>query len=335
MTSVLNEGVDRDVLPWLQLAEDLRALNLDQQLSVPQMCVMGDQSSGKSSVLEALSGIPFPRGSGLVTRCPIRLAMRRTKVGESWSATVYTSVNPQRHKTTSITELTERMAMLMDDLCKDSGSFSTDSVIVELVSQDACDLTVIDLPGIIRTVTAGQNVSVIEQVNRLIKSYLVDKRTIILAIVPSNQDIATVDILERAQSVDPSGDRTIGVLTKPDLISPGGEDEVLAVLNNIRKPLKLGYIMLKNRSQKELNENLTTVEARAAEERFFANHPVLRTANPSLVGIRNLSAKLTQLLVNRIKLELVRLHCPLLSCTHSCVVSDEIGSREAVDVGSQ
>lgn len=302
--SVLEEGLDREVLPWLKLAEDLRALDLDQQLKVPQMCVMGDQSSGKSSVLEALSGIPFPRGTGLVTRCPIRLAMRKARNGEPWSATVYTSVNPQRIKTSSISELTTTMSKLMDDLCEDSGSFSTDSVIIELISPDACDLTVVDLPGIIRTVTAGQSVSMIEKVNRLIKSYLVDKRSIILAIIPSNQDVATIDILERALSVDPGGDRTIGVLTKSDLIGPGSEDEVMAVLNNIRKPLKLGYIMLKNRSQKEINDNVSNSDARGIEEQFFAKHPVFGHADPKLFGITNLSNKLTNLLVKRIKEEL-------------------------------
>jgi len=69
--------VNRDVRPWLELAEDLTELSLDKHLSVPQIAVMGDQSSGKSSVLEALSGVPFPRGTGLVTRCPTRLIMRK------------------------------------------------------------------------------------------------------------------------------------------------------------------------------------------------------------------------------------------------------------------
>lgn len=65
--------------------------------------------------------------------------------------------------------------------------------------------------------------------------------------IKTTQDIATVDILERAQKVDARGERTIGVLTKPDLIGPGNEDEVLAVLHNVRKPLQLGYVMVKNR----------------------------------------------------------------------------------------
>jgi interferon-induced GTP-binding protein Mx1 len=71
-----------------------------------------------------------------------------------------------------------------------------------------------------------------------------------------------VDILERALNVDPTGERTIGVLTKTDLIGPGNEEEVLSVVNNIRKPLALGYVMLKNRSQKEIKENMTTARSR-------------------------------------------------------------------------
>lgn len=248
---------------------------------MPQICVMGDQSSGKSSVLESLSGIPFPRGTGLVTRCPIRMVMKKAGIGEVWSAKVSTSLNPVQQIANNIPELSDIIEKCMNILCSGSSSFSTESVIIELVSPDAYNLTVVDLPGIIRTVTAGQSTSVIEQVNRLIKSYLMDKRTIILAVIPANQvlvvtlviapmghfiypfkDIATVDILERALGVDPKGERTIGVLTKTDLIGPGNEDEVLAVVNNIRKPLALGYVMIRNRSQKDINENISTSTAR-------------------------------------------------------------------------
>ena len=154
---------------------------------MPQICVMGDQSSGKSSVLEALSGIPFPRGSGLVTRCPIRMVMKRARAGEAWAASVSTSVNPEAISVGSVAELSSVMDRFMQELCDGATNFSTESVIVELVSPDAYDLTVVDLPGIIRTVTAGQSVSAIEQVNRLIKAFLMDKRTIILAVIPANQ----------------------------------------------------------------------------------------------------------------------------------------------------
>lgn len=213
--SSLNEDIEKDVLPWLRLAEDLRVLQLDVevrtiscqtalcdfgvlkrnisklpiiQLKMPQICVMGDQSSGKSSVLESLSGIPFPRGAGLVTRCPIRMVMKKARAGEGWSAVVSTTLNPEETQSAKdIPQLSSIINRLMQRLCQDEVNFSTESVVVELVSPDACDLTVVDLPGIIRTVTTGQNVQCIEQVNRLIKSCLLDERTIILAVIPANQ----------------------------------------------------------------------------------------------------------------------------------------------------
>lgn len=149
---------------------------------------MGDQSSGKSSVLEALSGIPFPRGAGLVTRCPIRMVMRRAREGESWSAVLSTTLNPEeKQHAKDIPQLSTIMNKLMQKLCVDDVNFSTESVVVELVSPDASDLTVVDLPGIIRTITTGQSIQCIEQVNRLIKSCLLDERTIILAVIPANQ----------------------------------------------------------------------------------------------------------------------------------------------------
>jgi interferon-induced GTP-binding protein Mx len=89
-------------------------------------------------------------------------------------------------------------------------------------------------------------------VNVLIDCYMQQPHTIILAVVPSNQDVATVEVLERAARFDPHGDRTIGVLTKPDLIDQGAEHEVVSVLRNLTKPLQLGYIMVKNRSQHDM-----------------------------------------------------------------------------------
>jgi interferon-induced GTP-binding protein Mx len=155
---------------------------------MPQICVMGDQSSGKSSVLEALSGIPFPRGAGLVTRCPIRMVMKKARAGEPWSAVISTTLQPDKTQNArDVAHLSTIINQTMQSLCDGESNFSTESVVVELISPDACDLTVVDLPGIIRTVTNGQSVQAIEQVNRLIKSCLLDERTIILAVIPANQ----------------------------------------------------------------------------------------------------------------------------------------------------
>jgi len=144
-------------------------------------------------------------------------------------------------------------------------------------------------------------------VNQLIDEYLKQERTIILAVIPSNQDVATVDILERAQRVDPQGERTLGILTKPDLIDPGNEEEVVAVLNNIRKPLKLGYIMVKNQSQSQSCQSqimMSHTSAMKDEEHFFESHPTFMCLNRQLLGVRNLTAVLTKLLATRIQSQL-------------------------------
>jgi len=104
------------------------------------------------------------------------------------------------------------------------------------------DLTLIDLPGIVRTTTSGQSKHVISMVDNLIDKYLQQERTIVLAVIPADIDIAVVDILERAQKADPNGDRTIGVLTKVDKVSAGEEEQVINVLQNVLKPLKLGAL---------------------------------------------------------------------------------------------
>ena len=96
---------------------------------------------------------------------------------------------------------------------------------VSVQSSTTPNLSLIDLPGIIRTTIYGQEKRVIANVNDLLDSFMRQPETIILAVIPANQDIATIDVLERAYEYDPAGVRTIGVLTKPDLIDRGNHDD--------------------------------------------------------------------------------------------------------------
>ena len=136
---------------------------------------MGDQSSGKSSVLEALSGVPFPRGAGLVTKCATELRMSKSP-GE-WSATV--SLNwgdreqpPQAGPVDSpegIGERIEELTQVLLDARGEGANFEPEhSIVIELKSSSVPDLTVIDLPGIVRTRVEGQSDDVIQQVDRLL-----------------------------------------------------------------------------------------------------------------------------------------------------------------------
>jgi hypothetical protein len=121
---------------------------------------------------------------------------------------------------------------------------------------------------------------------------------VVLAVIPANVDIATVDILERAAKVDPGGTRTMGVLTKPDLVDKGAESCVLSVLANRAKPLQHGYVMLKNRSQEDLDGKMTIDQARKAEQDWFAASKYAGDSNR--LGVGALTEALTELLVSQI-----------------------------------
>jgi interferon-induced GTP-binding protein Mx len=307
--------INNQVRPWLDLIDRLRAVGIEKDLPIPQIAVMGDQSSGKSSVLEALSGVHFPRGAGLVTKCATELRMKNKK-DTPWSAQVsLTWGYPQPSEAGKVEnpdEIGPKIAKLTEILLQARGKQATfeseHSILIELVSPDVPDLTIIDLPGIVRTTLEGQSKTVVADVDSLLQRYLEQKRTIILAVIPSNVDIATVDIIERASNADPNGDRTVGVLTKPDMIGEGAEQEKVETLLNINKPLKLGYIMVKNRSQKQIDEGVTLDEAKQIERSWFSGHQHFKSLDPSLFGADNLAGKLTDILVDRIKDSIPQLH---------------------------
>eukprot|EP00898_Chlorokybus_atmophyticus_P005314 jgi/Chlat1/5784/Chrsp387S09016 len=311
--SALDSAMEAKVRPFLDLMDQLRQEGIQHDLAIPQIAVVGDQSSGKSSVLESLSGIPFPRGRGAVTRCPIEIQMKRGANWEPWRGTARIGSEEPCMHLESPEKMEGAIRKLSEQLLKSPGGYSETSIVVEVISPDVPDLTVIDLPGIVRTTTAGQSDQVMTQIDNMYKRYLQQERTIILAVVPADQDIATIEILERAKQVDPVGDRTIPVLTKPDKVFRSEEDSVISVMNNITKPQKLGYAMVKNRSAQQMKDNLSIHAARKDEELFFKTHPKFRQLDPTQLGIQNLATRLTTLLVSRIEAALPSMHEEILA----------------------
>jgi interferon-induced GTP-binding protein Mx1 len=183
------------VRPYVDAIDGLRGLGIEKDVAIPQIVVMGDQSSGKSSVLEAISGVNFPRGVGLVTKCATELRMKRASNSDRpWRANIKLSWDrPQPRAAGEIQnkeDIGERIMELTERLLQARGDHATfepeHSIIIELESSDVPDLTVIDVPGIVRTTVAGQEASVIEQVDGLISRYLRQDRTVILAVIPTN-----------------------------------------------------------------------------------------------------------------------------------------------------
>mmetsp|Transcript_22257 Transcript_22257/g.28817 ORF Transcript_22257/g.28817 Transcript_22257/m.28817 type:complete len:885 (-) Transcript_22257:283-2937(-) len=296
--AIIEEAVERDVRPLISLIDSLRGLGIHNEVQLPQICVVGDQSSGKSSVLASISGLWLPRGSGLVTRCPVQVQMRKNTglEGGGWRARASLAGSQREETVPTPQALSEKVSKLMEvATAGTSHGLSQQIVTVDIESPTLPDLTLIDLPGIIRTRVGGQDSSVLQDINSLINSFMAQEATIILAVVPANQDIATAEVLERASACDPAGVRTLAVLTKPDLIGLGNEDEVKEVVTNKRKPLRLGYVMVKN------NPDPAVLDKLADEEDWFSSHSVFSSLDRSLWGFKTLTTKLTALLATHIQ----------------------------------
>ena len=261
---------EEKVRPCIDLIDSLRALGVEQDLALPAIAVIGDQSSGKSSVLEALSGVALPRGSGIVTRCPLVLKLRKLKEGEEWRGKV--SYDDIEVELSDPSEVEEAINKGQNFIAGVGLGISDKLISLDVSSPNVPDLTLIDLPGITRVAVGNQPADIGRQIKRLIKTYIQKQETINLVVVPSNVDIATTEALSMAQEVDPEGDRTIGVLTKPDLVDRGAEGKVLDVMRNLVYPLKKGYMIVKCRGQQDIQEQLSLTEAFQKEQVFFKDH---------------------------------------------------------------
>uniref|UniRef100_A0A3B5MF04 Interferon-induced GTP-binding protein Mx n=1 Tax=Xiphophorus couchianus TaxID=32473 RepID=A0A3B5MF04_9TELE len=297
---------EEKVRPCIDLIDSLRSLGVEKDLALPAIAVIGDQSSGKSSVLEALSGVALPRGSGIVTRCPLELKMKKRNEGEDW----YGKISYQEHEEEIKNPATvEKIITRAQNKIAGKGSGISDELItLEIASPNVPDLTLIDLPGIARVAVAGQHERIGDQIKGLIEKYIKKQETISLVVVPSNVDIATTEALHMAKQVDPFGERTLGILTKPDLVDKGTEETVLKTVRNEVIPLKKGYMIVKCRGQKEISENLSLAEAIERENAFFNDHSHFQTLlYDGLATVPKLAEKLTLELVNHIQRSLPEL----------------------------
>ncbi|KAG0645619.1 Interferon-inducible Mx [Hyphodiscus hymeniophilus] len=317
-----------------------------------QLAVVGDQSSGKSSVLESISELPFPRDSGLCTRFATQIIFRRSP--ES-SIKITIIPGPDRDKqeadklkryvkdglTTMMSdvflEILEEVCQLMgipgpgETLGSSQSTFSDDMLSIELCGPDKQNLSILDIPGIFRTPTEGVTTEDdIALVRIIMYRHIKDERTIILAVIPSNTDIATQEILSIAKVLDPKGLRTLGVLTKPDLIDDGTEQNVMDLVNGKRNPLHYGYCIVRNRGQSELSSNSKTRGAK--EKEFFSAEPWSRL-DPDRVGTPALQRRLQQMLIGLTRREFPKVQIQISKELSSCRKHlESLGpSRESTD----
>ncbi|XP_059824724.1 interferon-induced GTP-binding protein Mx3-like isoform X2 [Hypanus sabinus] len=306
MDTPLSSQYEQEVRPCIDLIDSLRGFGVDKDLGLPAIAVIGDQSSGKSSVLEALSGVSLPRGSGIVTRCPLELKLKRVKKENVWKGKI--SYRDYSKKLSSAAEVEEEIVKAQNSIAGQGVGISNELISLEIESTIVPDLTLIDLPGIARVAVGNQPVNIGEQIKKLIKSFITKRETINLVVVPCNVDIATTEALKMAQEVDPEGERTLGILTKPDLVDKGTEMNVVDIMENLVVELSKGYMMVKCRGQKDINDKVALSDAIMKEKAFFEDHEQFRQLfQEGKAGISNLAVRLTKELVNHINKSLPQL----------------------------
>ena len=286
----------------INLIDQLRDCGVNEYIKLPRICSLGTQSSGKSSVLESIVGLDFlPRGDGVVTRRPLELRLCHINSGEPWA------VFEERKgvKFTDFIKVRETIEALTDEVCKSNKNIKDKPIVLNVYSQTCPDLTLVDLPGITRVPVGDQPDNIEEITKNMAIRYIDDPLTIILCVIAANNDIATSDGLKLAKQIDVSGSRTLGVLTKLDIMDAG--TDARKALMNEEIELKLGYVGVKNRSKQDLINKLSMAETSKKEKEFFKSHPVYKNLPSGHLGTDVLINKLTKIYFRIIRENLPRI----------------------------
>ncbi|KRF82652.1 uncharacterized protein Dvir_GJ15580, isoform G [Drosophila virilis] len=276
-----------------KLQDAFTSLGVHMQLDLPQIAVVGGQSAGKSSVLENFVGKDFlPRGSGIVTRRPLILQLINgiTEYGEF--------LHCKGKKFSSFDEIRKEIEDETDRVTGSNKGISNIPINLRVYSPYVLNLTLIDLPGLTKVAIGDQPVDIEQQIKQMIFQFIRKETCLILAVTPANTDLANSDALKLAKEVDPQGVRTIGVITKLDLMDEG--TDARDILENKLLPLRRGYIGVVNRSQKDIEGRKDIHQALAAERKFFLSHPSYRHMADRL-GTPYLQRVLNQQLTNHIR----------------------------------
>lgn len=321
-TTALDQFQTEEQRHVLDTVAQIRKSGLEGVLSLPQLVVCGDQSAGKSSILEALTEIPFPRNDNLCTRFATEITLRRAPVetlsiriipAASRPAAEQVVIKAFSETITDFAELPTVMtkAMSLIGLASDSTAdlparaFARDVLTIEIEGPTRPQLTLVDVPGLIQTETKGVTKQDRETVAEITDFYIQQPRTICLAVISATNDYANQPILTKVREVDPAGERTLGIITKPDRLDRGSnmESAFIELAENKDVFFQLGWHVLKNRS---FQENDYSIEKRNISEMdyFQTNFECL---SQECVGIDALRTRLSQLLFDHIKRELPNL----------------------------
>ena len=313
----------------LNIIDDLRSQGISRYIDLPQLVVCGDQSSGKSSVLEAISGLQFPTKDNLCTRFATELILRRGGDVKA-EVTIIPDVSRPDDEKAKLLDFRPAMFSLQTDFAntieqaekamgidKGGRTFGRDILRVELSGPKQPHLTLVDLPGLFHAGNKLQSTSDAEAVKQLVQSYMKKSRSVILAVISAKNDYANQIVTTFAREFDKEGERTLGIITKPDTLHAGSDSEKAFVdlAGNKDVRLNLGWHLLRNRDYD--SRDCTSDERDDAEDAFFAKG-IWASLPPSQLGIHSLKPRLSRVLKDQILTELPSLMLDVAQGINEC-----------------
>ncbi|CAG8486125.1 18067_t:CDS:2 [Cetraspora pellucida] len=335
---IANSQYAKEASNYIKILNDLRRIGAQLAVNLPTIVFCGNQSAGKSSLLEAISGVKLPRSDGTCTRCVMEL--RLSEVPKIWSCQVSLRKEYDEHETRLSNPIETKFGSPIDDPDKvelmarraqkallnpmkqsdeyidwdfkdqtyedDSQlnglKFTKNVVCMEIKGPNVPNLSLIDLPGIIRHTEKAEDRRFIPLTEELVKEYIKNEKSIIIATISCKDEIDNQAIVTLAKEADPLGVRTLGVLTKPDMIEEGTHNSWLKIMRGEANPLELGYYVVKNPTKVQRIDNIRFEDARLAEIEFFEKEDPWSSFHlQERIGVKNLQNKLSELLIKAIK----------------------------------
>lgn len=314
--------MDQSLINLVNKLQDVFAsIGVSNNIDLPQITVIGSQSSGKSSVLENIVGRDFlPRGTGIVTRRPLVLQLINrpaaskpatngdAKEGEADKAKVQLNENnPDEwgeflhlpgQKFHDFHKIRDEIVRDTEKMTGKNAGISPNPINLRIFSPNVLTLTLVDLPGLTKVPVGDQPRDIEKQIRDMLMRFISKPNAIILAVTGANTDLANSDGLKMAREVDPEGSRTIGVLTKVDLMDQG--TDVVDILAGRIIPLRLGYVPVVNRGQRDIDQSKSIAAALENEKRFFENHQSYASKS-NYCGTPWLAKKLNIILMHHIR----------------------------------
>ena len=306
-------GQDKEIL---NIGNVLNSIFINRgDIDIPQLVVVGSQSSGKSSILNSILGMDIlPTGSNMVTRGPLQLELIQTKkeikacfgeyVESTWLNLNEIPIDFPNPSDEQKAEIRSMIKQLTNQYAGNDMNITDSPIYLRIYSPNIPNLSLVDLPGLtmVACTDKGQPKDIKERIRNLIGTYIKNKSSLIMAVMPARTDIEADIALDLIKEYDPRCERTVGILTKIDLMNEG-TDITHLLENKVSKDLQLGhgYYAIKNRNKLEM-ERMTVIEGLKDEYRYFSEHPIYSNQRyKEFMGIPCLCKNLSGLLVKSLK----------------------------------